>query len=494
MRKLTLLLLVIISLLEVQISFSQITNWSQLKRLTTGFKDSNPSFGPITPYLFYQYPWEFLVFQREVDTASQICVMRIYKSGILDTVRYLTAGNSKKRNPAVSYRKFATADTVKNAMAVWESNQNGKWDIYGSYYTLNSGWSSPFPIDSGAGNKYNTKVIMYTANEFGIIYTKNDDITYLRFNGATQTILNETNLSSSISFPCSSSLIAQPYPDLLSVNFRFQKPDNSFGIYRISSTNNGTTWTGLDTAAYTGNNTNIQITTGSNGSMHIFESVRNGKSGIYSHTPGSLSGLQETVFASPYFNYYGLKNWYYPIITDIFPSHVSTFIRKSNDSTKILFGSYSSIKDSLTLGDSSKKVSITLNNGIRTDGNNYLFCSVFNKDTAGFTSLYYKSIVIISSGIHYTGNEAVNNFNLYQNYPNPFNPTTKIKFDIPKLSNIKIIIFDAVGREVKNITQNNLTAGSYEYEFNGENLSSGIYYFKLQTNEFSKSVKMVLVK
>jgi len=98
------------------------------------------------------------------------------------------------------------------------------------------------------------------------------------------------------------------------------------------------------------------------------------------------------------------------------------------------------------------------------------------------------------SGINILSNNLPSEFNLYQNYPNPFNPTTKIKFDIPKLSDVKIIVFDAVGREIKNITQNNLTPGSYEYEFNGENLSSGIYYFKLQTNDFSKSVKMVLLK
>jgi len=86
------------------------------------------------------------------------------------------------------------------------------------------------------------------------------------------------------------------------------------------------------------------------------------------------------------------------------------------------------------------------------------------------------------------------NFILHQNYPNPFNPTTKIKFDITKLSDVKIIIFDAVGREVKNFAQKNMSAGSYEYEFNGENLSSGIYFFRLETKDFVKTMKMVMVK
>ncbi len=135
MRKLTIWLLVIISLLFItQNSYSQIGNWSPLKRLTYGYKDTNPAFGPLVPYLFFQYQWEFLVFQREIDTASQICVLRLNKTGVLDTVKYLTTCNSKKRNPAVTYKKFTTLDTVQYALSVWESNQNGKWDIYGSYY------------------------------------------------------------------------------------------------------------------------------------------------------------------------------------------------------------------------------------------------------------------------------------------------------------------------------------------------------------------------
>ena len=150
-------------------------------------------------------------------------------------------------------------------------------------------------------------------------------------------------------------------------------------------------------------------------------------------------------------------------------------------------------RDSLTVGDTSKNITIALNSGIKFD-NKYSLFVVFNMDSAGYTSLYYKNRLYILNDIINISSLAAKEYNLYQNYPNPFNPTTKIKFDIPKLSDVKIIIFDAVGREVKNVTQNNMTAGSYEYEFNGENLSSGIYYFKLQTNEFAKTVKMVLVK
>lgn len=86
--------------------------------------------------------------------------------------------------------------------------------------------------------------------------------------------------------------------------------------------------------------------------------------------------------------------------------------------------------------------------------------------------------------------------NLYQNYPNPFNPVTKIKFDIPYQSNsvTKLAIYDITGREVALLANQKLSPGSYEYSFDGVNLSSGIYYYKLQSGEFSETKKMVLIR
>ncbi len=262
----------------------------------------------------------------------------------------------------------------------------------------------------------------------------------------------------------------------------------------MSSSNSGTSWSVPDTIAYMGNNINTQIGVGNGGPQYIFESNRSGRSAIYC-TSTVFSAGQQMILGSPLFNYYGLKSWFFPILTDAYISHISVAIKKTNDSIKVMFdpATPNPQKDSSTVGDTSKNVKVALNNGMR-QGTYYLFYTVFNKDSANQTSLYYKTRIHFTTEIRSVNNEVTDNFNLYQNYPNPFNPTTKIKFDIPKQSDIKIIIFDAVGREVKNISQNNLNAGSYEYEFNGENLSSGIYYFKLQTQEFSKTMKMIMVK
>ena len=496
MRKLTILLLVIISLFAIENSYSQIAGWSPLKRLTSGYKDTNPDFTSPQYFSFSNFPfWEFMVFQRKIDTASQVCIIRFGKDGPVDTAKYLTTNNYQKRNPCVASKLFFFNDTIRYSMALWESNQNGKWDIYGSYYSAGV-WSAPFPMDSGAGNKFNPKAVQINETEFGIVYTKDDDIIYRRYNAQTRTVLSESNLSSSITGACGNCLISVTGTNALRVNFRSKKPDNNFCIYKATSGNNGDAWAAPDTLAFTGNNLNVQMAQAYS-TQQIFESNRSGKSAIYNYNT-SFGNQLETVVASPYFNYYGLKTWYFPIITDqSIISDISAVVRKSPDSTKIMFNVASSStfgRDSITAGDTSKNITIALNNGIRFDISKYSLFAVFNLDSAGYTSLYYKYRYYAPNDVINTSTLAAKEFNLHQNYPNPFNPTTKIKFDIPKSSDIKIIIFDAVGREVNNISKNNLTAGSYEYEFNGENLSSGIYYLKLQTRDFSKSVKMILLK
>ena len=88
----------------------------------------------------------------------------------------------------------------------------------------------------------------------------------------------------------------------------------------------------------------------------------------------------------------------------------------------------------------------------------------------------------------------VTKYSLEQNYPNPFNPSTTIKFAIPANEFVKITIFDMSGREVQLLVNENLTAGVYEADFNGANLSSGTYFYKIETNSFSDTKKMILVK
>lgn len=90
---------------------------------------------------------------------------------------------------------------------------------------------------------------------------------------------------------------------------------------------------------------------------------------------------------------------------------------------------------------------------------------------------------------------SVVSFSLEQNYPNPFNPTTRINFSIPSQSKVQLKIFDSLGRLVKTILNEELAAGNHTINFNASNLSSGVYFYRLNVNNKSvQSRKMTLLK
>jgi hypothetical protein len=85
-------------------------------------------------------------------------------------------------------------------------------------------------------------------------------------------------------------------------------------------------------------------------------------------------------------------------------------------------------------------------------------------------------------------------YSLKQNYPNPFNPKTDIKFDLSKSGKVKLSVFDIRGKELKLLINENLSAGKYETSFDASNYSSGIYFYKLEIENYSDTKKMVFLK
>ncbi|MBE2255445.1 MAG: T9SS type A sorting domain-containing protein [Ignavibacteria bacterium] len=130
--------------------------------------------------------------------------------------------------------------------------------------------------------------------------------------------------------------------------------------------------------------------------------------------------------------------------------------------------------------------------------------------TVGFTFIYVVQVVgvynyecTIHSGMNgsisvVSGVKQISSivdvFELKQNFPNPFNPETKIKFSIPSNEFVTLSVYDLSGKEVANLVKNNLTAGVYEYDFNGANLSSGIYFYTIRAGNFTETKRMILVK
>ena len=100
----------------------------------------------------------------------------------------------------------------------------------------------------------------------------------------------------------------------------------------------------------------------------------------------------------------------------------------------------------------------------------------------------------LTTGISNLNLEIPNEYSLSQNYPNPFNPATKINFSIPVNGLVTLKIYNVLGKEVMTLINEHKPAGNYGAEFNGANLSSGIYFFRMETGEFVDVKRMMLIK
>jgi len=113
--------------------------------------------------------------------------------------------------------------------------------------------------------------------------------------------------------------------------------------------------------------------------------------------------------------------------------------------------------------------------------------SLSDTSDTGFT-------IMNPSDVDNTNNDLLSDYNLYQNYPNPFNSTTTFKFSLTSQQFVTLKIFDVLGRELQTLVNELKTAGRYELPWNAANLTSGVYYYRLQAGDFVQTRKMILLK
>jgi len=136
-------------------------------------------------------------------------------------------------------------------------------------------------------------------------------------------------------------------------------------------------------------------------------------------------------------------------------------------------------------------------------GNAPVNCFDFINENTGWAVGDYGLILKTTNGglifVEQQGTEIPKEYSLHQNYPNPFNPSTKIKLSIPsnvkgETSNVKLFIYDVLGKEIATLVNEQLNPGTYEVEWNAGNYPSGIYFYTLTTSSFTQTKKMVLEK
>jgi flagellar hook assembly protein FlgD len=101
--------------------------------------------------------------------------------------------------------------------------------------------------------------------------------------------------------------------------------------------------------------------------------------------------------------------------------------------------------------------------------------------------------------LRYIADVIPDGYNLVQNYPNPFNPTTKIDYGLPEMSNVKLVIYDILGREVTTLVNWEQDAGYKSITWHGtdafgKNVGAGMYFYQLKAGKFRQTKKMILLK
>jgi hypothetical protein len=180
-----------------------------------------------------------------------------------------------------------------------------------------------------------------------------------------------------------------------------------------------------------------------------------------------------------------LNEFYHVVV--IYDGHnFQVYVNGNLDASSIWSGSILQTTLDLSIGQHLPNMSGYNFKGVIDDVRIYDYALTTNE----IENLYYEDTEIIS----YSYENLPDKFFLYQNCPNPFNPTTTIRYELPEASNVKLQVFDLTGRLVETLVDENQPAGEYLIGWNAQNVSSGIYFYRMQTDGFTSVKKCVKLK
>jgi hypothetical protein len=273
------------------------------------------------------------------------------------------------------------------------------------------------------------------------------------------------------------------------------------GVYK--STDLGTTWAlslnnqTVRSMAVNGNN--VYVGTGNNPLAGVYLSTDNGiswaQTSLNDQFVGALLVNGNNIYAGTsqpalYVSTNNCATW---TQTSLNSSYVYSLAKSGNN---IFVGTYNTgIYASTDNGASwlQRNEGLTISNtlvGTLCLLNNFIFAGI---GTGGAMGVFRRPLSEFT-GIKPISNEVPNKFILSQNYPNPFNPSTKIKFALPNSSFAKLVVYDALGRELETLVNEQLNSGTYEVNWIASNYPSGVYFYTLRSNGFSQTNKMLLIK
>ena len=153
-------------------------------------------------------------------------------------------------------------------------------------------------------------------------------------------------------------------------------------------------------------------------------------------------------------------------------------------------GVWSQLGSKLVGSGASGNAELGVSVSISADGNTAILGGFADDTLKGAAWVFTRAV----SSVRSPGEGAPLRFDLAQNYPNPFNPTTTIKFELPKASHVSLNVYDLLGREVTMLVNDKIDAGFHEVRFDGSNIASGVYFYRLQAGDFVATKRFLLLR
>jgi hypothetical protein len=414
-----------------------------------------------------------------------------YKRSTLSGLSWGADVRLTNSNPGQYYPSVGVSGSVVHV--AWQDGRHGGLVIYYKHSTDNGvTWGADTQLTFDTARAYNPSLAVSGSVVHVVWHDKRNGVPEIYYKrstnagvtwGADTRLTNNPAFSEFASVAVSGSNVCVVWHD---------DRDNNFEIYCKRSTDAGTTW-GTDTRL--SNNTNISKTpcVGISGSVVnvVWNDKRDGNEEIYfrrSTNAGTNWGAETRLTNDTNYSIY-------PSITMSASLTHIIWKDKRNGSAEIYY------KRSTDAGITWEADTRVTNNTSNEDFVSFAVSGsmvhvLWSDYRHGATEKYYKRNPMgnVISGIQHISADIPTSYSLEQNYPNPFNPITNIKFSILNSEQVKLFVYDAMGREVQTLVNESLKPGTYEASFDGSQLTSGVYFYKLMTDGFVETRKMILIK
>jgi len=399
--------------------------------------------------------------------------------------------------PSVAY--FTAVNQNNEGAIVYQTNKNGNNDIFFARFNGVT-WSTAVPIAADIADENDPSITPYefsSMKNFIVVYEKNGDV-YLK-NYYNLNWQNDTNITLSESLYCSTPKISTAnYGSHIVVAYLRNLNDTVTSIaYHYCQVNtNGQLSVGVQkTIIQSGSQSNIRFAMNDPAELNYDYDTLGGSS-YYSVSPYSTGyNITNQSRIVNGINYCGTGSAHADFTSDFGFYSAICWINELNDSTHIIANArYNPFGvKRFYVGSSSEKTFVNLSPKL-VHGGYFRFRMMWEKQLNGRTALYESFMDDRLSDINMISANIPDKFELAQNFPNPFNPETVIEFKVMSEDEVRLVVYDMLGRVVKVLADTKLQPGTYTSVFNGSEISSGVYFYKLTAGDFSATKRMVLTR